>query len=1347
MSKVDESELKKLIVGRVTPHIYSFATNTLPNYLKVGDTYRPIEERLNEWRKYYSDLEEISRHKAMVDDGAFFRDYAVHKYLLQKGFMQLQFDTAKKIFSSEFFKDVHKSDVQEAIEDIIGNYQKTDTYEYYDNAKELQEFHYQRIYEYSPRENQQVVINNFNSAVKSGRTNLLMYAVMRFGKSITSMWCARSVDSKLTVIVSAKADVCSEWKQTVESHTDFTGYRFLDSDDLKKGMQLSDLYGKKFKNGNGVEEICTNIVLFLTLQDLAGSTETIKKHHEILQTAQVNLLIIDETHFGARAQVLGKILAGVEIDDEDKLSLKIDKEDPENFGSLNNLKAIKAKIKLHLSGTPYRILMGSEFKEDDIIAFVQFADIYEAKQNWNAENLEEDEWKNPYYGFPQMIRFAFNPNESSRRKLAKNSGSNSADLFEPVNKFKSGNYETFIHQEEVTDLLQVLDGSKNDTNMLGLLDNETIKAGKLARHVVIALPYRASCDALEKLIRVNKLMFKNIAEYEVLNISGHNKVLKTTEEIKRAIAKAESENKKTITLTVNKMLTGSTVQEWDTMIYLKRTSSPQEYDQAIFRLQSPWIKKYEDEEGNIIKYDMKPQTLLVDLDPTRMFYLQEVKAFTYGANTRKIGSENIEEFIKRELRISPIITLNAEKNKLVEVTATNIIDQARKYANDRSITEDVKEIGIDASLKDNPAIYDVISNLAELGGKNGLNIKPYEEEGDELDIVDAVEASDDENIGVSSLDNTNKSDDDQDISSFERRFRTYYVKILLFSFLSQTQEKSLTDVIDNIDINEDNRRIARNLGLKKHDLVLIRDNINPFVLSTLDYKIQNSDFRSYDNTITPIEHIDIAIHKFGRLSDAEVFTPSSIVMKMYNAFNESFWNSTKNARVLDIASKSGSFAKGFVDKGKEHGIKIEEIWNNFYSIPTSPAAYEFTRKMYQALGLNVDNIAANFTSFDLIKFSDDEVKFLLSQNKKYCDISLKDLENYDSMANKEERKMKFSAVVGNPPYQEKDGGAQASAVPVYNLFVEMAKNLNPNYISMIMPTRWYAGGKGLNKFRDRMLNDVHISELHDFLNPELIFSNINLRGGICYFMWDSNYDNTKILTKVFTYESTFVPEVNVRSLKTDGSNILIRHKKAIEILNKVTSSRKFESLEGYVSTLRPFGFRGYFIKDKKYRGTMDGLENPIVCYGKGKKIGYVDRSEITSGLDMIDKYKVFTPRANNIGTELNDDNLNTFVGGPGTICTESYIAIGSDLELNNESSINLGKYLKTKFARFQHSVSKASQDATAKTYKYVPIQIFTSESDIDWTKSIADIDKQLYKKYGLDDNEINFIETHVKAME
>jgi hypothetical protein len=341
--------------------------------------------------------------------------------------------------------------------------------------------------------------------------------------------------------------------------------------------------------------------------------------------------------------------------------------------------------------------------------------------------------------------------------------------------------------------------------------------------------------------------------------------------------------------------------------------------------------------------------------------------------------------------------------------------------------------------------------------------------------------------------------------------------------------------------------------------------------------------------------------------------------------------------------------------------------------------------------------------------------------------------------------MKFNAIVSNPPYMEMDGGAQASAKPIYNNFVEIAKKINPQFMSLIMPSRWYSGGKGLDEFRDNMLNDKRIAILHDFLNPEQVFPKTNIRGGICYFLWNNNYDNEQSLIKVVTHQINANPITVYRTLKSEHSDTFIRHGIAISIVNKVSNYPNFESFSKTVSSRKPFGLDGQFINDSRCHSSVEGLINPIICYGK-KKIGYVEKEEIKIKKDWIDRYKVFTPYANNIGTELNDDNLNSFVGEPGSISTETYLVIGANLNLDRISADNLTIYFKTKFLRFQLSIAKASQHATSKTYQFVPLQDFTSASDLDWSQSVPDIDRQLYAKYGLSDEEKAFIEGMIKGM-
>ena len=493
----------KIIVGRVEPHIYAFETNTVPNYLKIGDTYRPVEERLKEWRHHYEDLVKLYEHVARVDE-KYFRDFEVHKFVMEEkkrnritreAFPNLPY------FSNEFFEEAVPSDIDEAIADITDSAEKNDgRYKFYSiqDGRMPEEFHYTRDEEpLTPRPNQADAIDRFENAIKKKRTHLLMYAVMRFGKSFTAMCCAQKMDADLVLVVSAKADVKGEWKKTVEKFKNFEEYLYVSSEDLKANHKLlSEAKKKKQK-----------IVVCLTLQDL--SSPEIKERHKQLFKQSVDLLIVDETHFGARAEHYGSVLTKAS---SDKVLAQEKKHNDESVDDLlEQTRELKSKVQLHLSGTPYRILMGNEFADEDIISYCQFTDIIEASQKWDEQNLDtKEEWENPYFGFPQMVRFAFNLNASAIKKLEelKQAGISTAfrELFSPlsITKDSEGKHLVFRHEPEVLDFLQVIDGSREDSNVMGFLDNERIKQGDLCHHVVMVLPYRASCDAMETLIKKHK---------------------------------------------------------------------------------------------------------------------------------------------------------------------------------------------------------------------------------------------------------------------------------------------------------------------------------------------------------------------------------------------------------------------------------------------------------------------------------------------------------------------------------------------------------------------------------------------------------------------------------------------------------------------------------------------------------------------------------------------------------------------------------------------------------------------------------------------------------------------------
>lgn len=1284
--------LNTVIVGRVEPHIYAFETCSVPNFLKIGDTYRPVYQRLEEWKRRYKNLQKRYDAPAVVED-KYFRDYSVHSYVENVlGRQRIkETDFAKGLYpSNEFFRGALPEDIDKAIEDIKHSYATNNgLYSFYsiNDVPAREEIQYVRNTEFTKlRDNQQQVVENFKTALSKGRKKLLMYAVMRFGKSITAMSCAEVMkDCKIVVIVSAKADVKSSWEETIKTIKNFEDFEYANGESFKEDPLIISKHKKEGKK----------LAICLTLQDIS-SDEIKDRYKELFNKTLIDLLIVDETHFGARAEHYGRVL-----EQDPNAKKEADEDTDEKIEKWENLQnvvhSLRSRVQLHLSGTPYRILMGNEFTKDDIICQCTYPDIIEASAKWDADHLDtEDEWENPYYGFPQMVRFAFNFNKSSLKKLEllKASGKEYAfdALFETY-KRPDGAIR-FVNEKEVLDLLKAINSGDEDENVLSFLNNDLIKKGKLCRHIVMVLPRRAACDAMQTLIEENPDI-NPLSEYVIIKAASKTSIPKNIAQVKQIITSSEKIHKKTITLTVGRLLTGTTVREWDTMIFLKGTSSPQEYDQATYRLQSPYVIRCKDEKGNIIKRNMKPQTLLVDFSPERLFFLQEQRAFYDSVNSQQYGNDKIEEEIARELSISPILCIN--KDKLQEVTAVDIIDKLRQYSSNRSIIDEARQIGPDYSLKDDKVLYEEIMRYAAIDSKNIMKTKAYDGEETDADIPD----------GGSSPDGTekrpNKPDADKDKSdSFDKKLATFFSHILFFAYLTADEVRSLNDLICVCN-SKDNKRIAKHLDLDFGILKRLSAKMNPSRRELLEFKIANVNELSHDDNLEPTEKVEQAMKQFGRWSESEIVTPANIANDIISLIPED--SVCQGFKFLDIAAKEGEFAAAIL---KKFGDTYK---NSIYSIPTSGIAYEFTRKVYQELNMPIENIIEKYTSYDII--NDSSIRIV------------KQLKN-----------MKFNAVVGNPPYQEADGGAQSSAAPIYNSFVNVAIDVSQKYVNMIMPARWYSGGRGLDSFREQMLNDPHIVRLDDCIFPDTIFPGTNIRGGLCYFLRDKNYDNMTNLSRVVTHGKNSVLNDVMRSIKTEDIPTFIRDASAIAVLSKIRGTEK-EFFDNEVSSLRPFGFRGYFTKDENFKSTSDGIEKPVICYGKGKQIGYIPRDLISTHTDWIDLWKVYIPRANNIGTELNDDNLNSFVGAPNTICTESYLVIGANKKYSENECKNLSGYLSTKFARFMHSLAKSSQDATSKTFRFVPIQDFSRP----WT------DADLYAKYNLTKDEIAYIESMIKPMD
>lgn len=495
------------------------------------------------------------------------------------------------------------------------------------------------------------------------------------------------------------------------------------------------------------------------------------------------------------------------------------------------------------------------------------------------------------------------------------------------------------------------------------------------------------------------------------------------------------------------------------------------------------------------------------------------------------------------------------------------------------------------------------------------------------------------------------------------------------------------------------------------------------------------------------------------LSNDEVFTPPEFANRMLDTLAEAWaadhdganlW-ADPDVRFLDPVTKSGVFLRaitrrvtdGLAGQIPDLDARVDHILTRqvFGIGITQITALLARRSVYcSKLADGEHSIARSFTSASgNVWFERTEHAWTKKGRCRYCGASRETLDRGDDfethayafihtdditarIAELFGDDMQFDVIIGNPPYQLSDGGHGTSAAPIYQLFVEKAFDLDPRYAVFVTPSRWMAGGKGLNQYREKMLSDKRLRTIVDYPKLYEAFPGVKIRGGISYFLWDREHDGPCTVQTVWDGEPTGPPVAR----HLDAYDILVRRNEAVPILEKVRTKGE-PTLNERVSSGKPFGLRTFF------HGKPDaaGLKDPVKLFGS-QKISWVERTTVPAKEEWIDRWKVLMTAVQGTSAAVETKFLSKpIVAGPGTACTETYLVAG---QFKTEAEAErYARYLRTRFVRFLVSLRKSTQHATSGVYAFVP----DLPLDRVWT------DAKLYRRYGLTEDEIAFIESRV----
>ncbi len=1313
----------------------------------VEDINTAAHERIKQQTKT-ADIPYILQHAqlAVTDDGVYFSDEDVHKVLIRSGYERKVENTKNQ--RAEWFEislEVAKNAINATKEgrNALTTVEKTVT--------ETLKFPF--------RPNQLDAISKTIKAINQNRKHFLWNAKMRFGKTSAAMQVAKENKMKKVIIVTHRPSVGIDWYNDFNKIFFGTNYQYASK---TEGEYISTLIkdDKPF-------------IYFASLQDLRLSKRVVEdeaskthvlgfaKNNEIFDTVW-DMLVVDEAHEGTQSS-LGET----------------------TFTKIN------ANFTLQLSGTPFNILYKHE--ENDIYTW-DYVMEQEEKLNWENNYPGVP---NPYTELPSLSMFTYDID-----KFANHIGSfgdNFIDSLDGAFKFheffrvekdnEGNDIARFVHENMVNKFLDLLLNNKIDTKFPYAIEEYR----SFNKHSLWLLPNRTKViEAMEKLLRDHPVFGK----FGIINISGNAKEDDSADtDAKKRVVGAIKNYEYTITLTGQRLTTGASIPEWTAVFMMSDTSSAITYLQTAFRCQTP------------AKIDgkIKTQGYVFDFAPDRTLKLI-AEAIELNHRPGKINTPEQKDAMKQFLNFCPILA--AEGGTMKPYDVGSMLDQLKKAIVDRVSRNgfDDPKLYNDELLKLDEVDIKRFNDLKAIVGSNtgkSVNEISINELGmDKLETAKAEEAER-KKKQKKELSEEEKESLRKLIEAREQRnsaisiLRAVSIRMPMMVYGANVMMKeniTLEKFIDLVD--EESWLEFMPKGLSKAKFGEFVKYYDEEIFSGVSRNIRAKAF-DCDNLL-PTERIKAISDIFATFKNPDketVLTPWNVVnmhitltlgghdfRTINSTSGKPEWVSQggvsdiwmqDNTKILEINSKSGLYPllsayniySRQLKKHKKPEDKIfKQLWknvltNNIYVLCKSPMAVSITRRTLAGYSGDKTNIV----------YIKDLVNKLKHEGAyKSYNITNEILEKFGI----DDKNMKFTAVIGNPPYQQSlgnEGGNSSKSKAIYHHFVNAAIALNPDYISLIMPSRWMTRtAEGIpSDWVDKMLDDSHIVTLHDYLDENSVFTNVDIKGGVCYFLRSEKHSG---YCKRYVHKKGVDGKVTTSSpyegpLKISGTDIVIRDIETIPIFNKVHSCEIEKMGEDYLvkselsfsSMVSP---KDFFTNKKVLTSSWTGystkknIQNNIKVYlnrnlaGDGG-VGWTSISVIPKNKETIDIEKVYIPAG--AGTGNDSQVLGTpFYGESGSVCTQTYLVIGYDSKrhnLNHTKCDHTIKYIKTKFFRFLVSLLKNTQNGPRGVYKLVPLQDFNGGSDIDWSKSVPEIDKQLYAKYKLSENEKNFIETHVKAME